>query len=48
VFRVEHLTFKEIATDKIENLDTIFKKVANDSFNKTREIEGQMLTSKLK
>ncbi|CDW73709.1 UNKNOWN [Stylonychia lemnae] len=46
VFRVEHLTFKEIASGKIDNLDTIFKKVANDSFNKTREVETQLVVWK--
>ena len=42
VFRVEHLTFKEIASTKLENIDVIFKKVANDSFNKVRDVEAQM------
>ena len=40
VFRVEHLTFKEIATGKLENIDQIFKKVANDSFTKVRDVEN--------
>jgi len=46
VFRVEHLTFKEIASTKLENIDVIFKKVANDSFNKVRDVEAQMSTCK--
>eukprot|EP00347_Sterkiella_histriomuscorum_P022366 403330738 len=43
VFRVEHLTFKEIASGKLDNIDVIFKKVANDSFNKVREVESALL-----
>jgi hypothetical protein len=46
VFRVEHLTFKEIAGSKLENIDTIFKKVANDTFNKVREVESELNISK--
>lgn len=39
VFRVDHLTFKEVAGGKLDNLDVIFKKVSNDSFTKVRDVE---------
>lgn len=42
VFRVDFLTFKEVNVGKIDNIDTIFKKVANDSFSKVREVESEM------
>ena len=47
VFRVDHLTFKELATGKLDNIDTIFKKVANDSFTKVREVESELNISNL-
>lgn len=42
VFRVDFLTFKEVQVGKIDNIDVIFKKVANDSFNKVREVETEL------
>jgi hypothetical protein len=42
VFRVDFLTFKEVQVGKIDNIDVIFKKVANDSFNKVREVESEL------
>jgi DNA repair exonuclease SbcCD ATPase subunit len=42
VFRVDFLTFKEVQVGKIDNIDVIFKKVANESFTKVREVEAQM------
>ncbi len=42
VFRVDFLTFKEVQVGKIDNIDVIFKKVANDSFNKVREVDAEM------
>jgi predicted nuclease with TOPRIM domain len=47
VFRVDFLTFKEVQVGKIENIDTIFKKVANDSFGKVRDVESELNLSKL-
>ena len=41
VFRVDHLSFKEIASGKLENLDVIYKKVSNDSFNRVRKAEEE-------
>ena len=46
VFRVDFLTFKEVQVGKIDNIDTIFKKVANDSFSKVREVESEIGLSK--
>lgn len=46
VFRVDFLTFKEIQVGKIDNIDVIFKKVANDSFNKVREVDAELGLSK--
>lgn len=46
VFRVDFLTFKEVQVGKIDNIDTIFKKVANDSFGKVREVEAELNLSK--
>ena len=42
VFRVDFLTFKEVQVGKIDNIDVIFKKVANDSFNKVREVDAEL------
>lgn len=42
VFRVDFLTFKEVQVGKIDNIDVIFKKVANDSFSKVREVEAEL------
>ena len=42
VLRVDHLTFKEIAAGKLDNLDAIFKKASNDSFNKVRTVEQEL------
>lgn len=33
-----------MASTKLDNIDVIFKKVANESFNKVREVEQQMTT----
>ena len=46
VFRVDFLTFKEVQVGKMDNIDIIFKKVANDSFNKVREVESELSLSK--
>ena len=45
VFRVDFLTFKETQVGKTDNIDVIFKKVANDSFNKVREVEAEQSLS---
>lgn len=42
VFRVDFLTFKEVNVGKMDNIDIIFKKVANESFNKVREVESEL------
>lgn len=42
VFRVDFLTFKEVNVGKIDNIDLIFKKVANESFAKVREVETEL------
>ena len=42
VFRVDFLTFKEVNVGKMDNIDIIFKKVANESFNKVREVESEV------
>ena len=42
VFRVDFLTFKEVQVGKIDNIDVIFKKVANDSFSKVREVDAEL------
>lgn len=42
VFRVDFLTFKEVNVGKMDNIDIIFKKVANESFNKVREVEAEL------
>lgn len=47
VFRVDFLTFKEVQVGRIDNIDTIFKKVANDSFGKVREVESEMNMGKI-
>jgi predicted nuclease with TOPRIM domain len=46
VFRVDFLTFKEVNVGKMDNIDIIFKKVANESFNKVREVESELGMSK--
>jgi len=46
VFRADHLAFKESASGKLENLDSIFKKTANDSFAKVREVEKSLKVGK--
>ena len=46
VFRVDFLTFKEVNVGKIDNIDLIFKKVANESFAKVREVETELNLSK--
>jgi hypothetical protein len=42
VARVDFLTFKEVNVGKMDNIDIIFKKVANESFNKVREVESEL------
>lgn len=42
VFRVDFLTFKEVQVGKIDNIDIIFKKVANESFSKVRDVEAEL------
>ena len=42
VFRVDFLTFKEVQVAKIDNIDIIFKKVANESFSKVRDVEAEL------
>lgn len=42
VFRVDHLTFKEIASSKIDSLNNIFKNFANENFAKVRELEADV------